>query len=210
METNIQTALIWLIRIVAILFAITIHEYAHGRAALFFGDPTAKDAGRLSLNPLKHLDPVGTIFLFLFYFGWAKPVPFNVRYFSNRRKGTIVTALSGPISNLVTALIVGLIIRYLEINIYILQAFLLYVLLINIGLGLFNLLPIPPLDGSHVIESLIPESYIYKYYRVRRYAPAVFMGFLIFDYFFNLHIFSKVLRYPLFEIAELFSGKNFI
>lgn len=210
MEINFETALVWLIRIVVILFAITIHEYAHGRAALYFGDPTAKEAGRLSLNPLKHLDPVGTIFLFLFYFGWAKPVPFDVRYFSNRRKGIIVTALSGPISNLVTAFIVGLLIRYLEINNDILQIFLILALLINIGLGLFNLLPIPPLDGSHVIESMIPESLIYKYYRVRRHAPAVFMGFLIIDYFFKLHIFSKILSYPLFEIAELFSGKNFL
>jgi Zn-dependent protease len=210
MEISLEKALVWLIRIVVILFAITIHEYAHGRAALFFGDPTAKEAGRLSLNPLKHLDPVGTIFLFLFYFGWAKPVPFDTRYFSNRRKGVIVTALSGPISNLLTAFIVGLLIKYLEINNVVLELFLLYALLINIGLGLFNLLPIPPLDGSHVVESLIPESFIYKYYRIRRHAPAAFMGFLIIDYFFKLHIFSKILRYPLFEIAELFSGKNFI
>lgn len=210
MEINITNVLLWLIRIIVILFAITIHEYAHGRAALFIGDPTAKNAGRLTLNPLKHLDPVGTVFLFLFFFGWAKPVPINPRYFSNRRRDTMVISLSGPISNLAAAFIVGLFIRYIDVNMAIFQIFMLYMLLINIGLGLFNLLPIPPLDGSHVIESLLPDSSLDKYYRISRYAPAMFMGFLIFDYFFKLHIFSKILSTPLYKIAELFSGETFL
>lgn len=210
MDISVEAIVKWLVRIVVILFAITIHEYAHGRAALFYGDSTAKDAGRLTLNPIKHLDPVGTIFLFLYFFGWAKPVPINPRYFRNRRRGIIVTSLSGPISNLAAALIVGLFIRYIDINTGVFSLILLYALLINIGLGLFNLLPIPPLDGSHVIESMLPESYLYKYYRISRHAPAVFMGFLIFDYFFKLHIFSKILSTPLFKIAELFSGVNFL
>jgi Zn-dependent protease len=210
MEINITNVLLWLIRIIVILFAITIHEYAHGRAALFIGDPTAKNAGRLTLNPLKHLDPVGTVFLFLFFFGWAKPVPINPRYFSNRRRDTMVISLSGPISNLAAAFIVGLFIRYIDMNMAVFQIFMLYMLLINIGLGLFNLLPIPPLDGSHVIESLLPDSSLDKYYRISRYAPAMFMGFLFFDYFFKLHIFSKILSTPLYKIAELFSGENFL
>ena len=207
---NITKVLLWLVRIIVILFAITIHEYAHGRSALFIGDPTAKNAGRLTLNPLKHLDPVGTVFLFLFFFGWAKPVPINPLYFGKRKRDTIIVSLSGPISNLAAAFIVGLLIRYIDMNMAVLQIFMIYMLLINIGLGLFNLLPIPPLDGSHVIESMLPESYLHKYYRISRHAPAVFMGFLIIDYFFKLHIFSKILSTPLFKLAELFSGESFL
>jgi len=200
----------WIIRIAVILFAITIHEYAHGKAALSLGDPTAKNAGRLTLNPLKHLDPVGTVFLFLYHFGWAKPVPVDIRYFANRRRDTILMALSGPVSNLAAALIIGLFIRNYDIDSEIYRVIMIYALLINIGLGLFNLLPIPPLDGSHVVESMIPDSALYKYHRVRRYAPVIFMGIMIIDYFFNLHIFGKLLSYPIFEIAELLGGDNFL
>jgi Zn-dependent protease len=103
----------WVVKIPVLLFAITIHEYAHGKAALSLGDPTARNAGRLTLNPLSHIDPMGAICLFLFNFGWAKPVPVNARFFKNIRNDTILMALSGPIANVAAAFVAGLFIRYL-------------------------------------------------------------------------------------------------
>ena len=100
-----------LIRVFVVLFAITIHEYSHGKAALSLGDPTAKNAGRLTLNPIKHIDPIGAICLFIFHFGWAKPVPVDVRYFQNPKKDTIIMALSGPISNFGAAFAAGMFLK---------------------------------------------------------------------------------------------------
>lgn len=200
---------IWAIRIAVILFAVTIHEYAHGKAALSLGDPTAKNAGRLTLNPLSHLDPVGTVFLLFFHFGWAKPVPVDTRYFTHRKRDTILMALSGPVSNLAAAAVIGIFIRYYNINWEIYRFIMIYALLINIGLGLFNLIPIPPLDGSHVLENILPEKAMYRFYKIRRYAPSVLMGILIIDFFLNLHIFGRLLSSPIYEIAELMGGKNF-
>ena len=101
----------WIVRIPVLLFAITIHEYAHGRAALWLGDPTAKSMGRLTLNPLPHIDPFGAICLFLFNFGWAKPVPVNPRYFKNIRKDIILMSLAGPLANILLAFLAGMLIR---------------------------------------------------------------------------------------------------
>ena len=102
----------WIIKIPVLLFAITIHEYAHGKAALSLGDPTAKLAGRLSLNPISHIDPVGAICLFLFHFGWAKPVPVDIRFFKNTSRDIILMSLSGPMANIAAAFVTGLFIRY--------------------------------------------------------------------------------------------------
>jgi Zn-dependent protease len=154
MPSNI---LAWVIRIAVLLFAVTIHEYAHGKAALTLGDPTAKNAGRLTLNPISHIDPIGAICLFLFHFGWAKPVPVNIRYFQNIRRDTVIMAIAGPISNIAAAFLTGLILRFHLPQFPVYQAVLIYMLLMNIGLGLFNLLPIPPLDGSHVLENILPQ-----------------------------------------------------
>ena len=102
----------WIVKIPVLLFAITIHEYAHGRAALRLGDPTAKNMGRLTLNPLTHIDPFGAICLFLFNFGWAKPVPVDPRYFKDVRKGLILMSLCGPLANIATALVAGLLLPW--------------------------------------------------------------------------------------------------
>ena len=148
----------WIVRIPVILFAITIHEYAHGRAALKLGDPTAKNMGRLTLNPLPHIDPLGAICLFLFHFGWAKPVPVNPGYFRDVRRDTIIMSLAGPLSNILTACIAGMFIRFFFLNWDVYLEVLFYLLIMNIGLGLFNLLPLPPLDGSHVLENTLSPS----------------------------------------------------
>jgi len=198
------------IRIAVLLFAVTIHEYAHGKAALSLGDPTAKNAGRLTLNPLRHIDPMGAICMFLFNFGWAKPVPVNTAYFADKRKDTILMALSGPVSNLGAAFISGLFMRYffnIQLDGY--KLLLVYLILMNIGLGLFNLLPIPPLDGSHVLENLLPPAAARNFIKIRRYAPMALLGVLLLDHFMHLNIFGRLFSYPIIKISALFGGKNF-
>ncbi|MBN1850702.1 MAG: site-2 protease family protein [Deltaproteobacteria bacterium] len=198
----------WIIRIPVLLFAITIHEYAHGKAALSLGDPTAKNAGRLTLNPISHIDPIGAICFFLFYIGWAKPVPVDTRYFKNPRRDIILMALSGPIANFAAAFVTGLFIRHFLIIWEAYLVFLLYMILMNIGLGLFNLIPIPPLDGSHVLENMLPSSVFRHYEKIRRYVPLVFIGILLFDRFLNLKIVERILWKPIIIITQFFGGDN--
>ena len=199
----------WIIRIPVLLFAITIHEYAHGRAALYFGDPTAKIAGRLTMNPISHIDPLGAICLFLFHFGWAKPVPIDIRYFKNKRRDVVLMALSGPVANIMAALITGLFIRYLLLPWEIYLKALLYMMLMNVGLGIFNLLPIPPLDGSHVLENILPSRASETYRQIRRYAPFILITILVLDSFLHIGILGKILGYPIFSLAYFFGGNNF-
>jgi len=198
----------WIVRIPVLLFAITIHEYAHGRAALWLGDPTAKNMGRLSLNPLPHIDPFGAICLFLFNFGWAKPVPVDPRYFKNIRKGIIFMSLCGPLANLSAAFLAGMLIRHLLLPYEVYLKALAYLLLMNIGLGLFNLLPLPPLDGSHVLENMLPPKAAQKYQQIGRYGPMVLIGIILLDKFARTGILNQILITPMFYLAHLFAGDN--
>jgi Zn-dependent protease len=148
-----------------LLFSIIIHEIAHGSIAYSLGDPTAKNAGRLDLNPLKHLDPIGSVLLPLFMsflggpiIGWAKPVPINPMYFRDKRWGEFKVSLAGPLSNFTIALIFGLIVKFIALP----QSFLTIaaiVIFYNVVLGIFNLIPIYPLDGSHILFSLLSERF---------------------------------------------------
>jgi len=199
----------WIVRIPVLLFAITIHEYAHGRAALWLGDPTAKNMGRLTLNPFPHIDPFGAICLFLFNFGWAKPVPVNPRYFKNIRKDIILMSLAGPLANILLAFLAGIFIRNLFFHWDIYRLALIYLLFMNIGLGLFNLLPIPPLDGSHVLENLLPPRAAQKYREFGRYGAIIILGIVMLDNFAHTGILSRVLIGPMKYLAHLFSGINF-
>ena len=199
----------WIVRIPVLLFAITIHEYAHGRAALWLGDPTAKNMGRLSLNPLPHIDPFGAICLFLFNFGWAKPVPVDPRYFRNIRKDIIFMSLAGPLANISLAFLAGLLIRYFLLPWEIYRLALIYLLFMNIGLGLFNLLPIPPLDGSHILENLLPPRAAQKYREFGRYGPIIILGIVILDNFAHTGILNRVLIGPMKLLAQVFSGITF-
>jgi len=198
----------WIVRIPVLLFAITIHEYAHGRAALWLGDPTAKNMGRLSFNPLPHIDPFGAICLFLFNFGWAKPVPVDPRYFRNIRKGIIFMSLCGPLANLSAAFLAGLMIRFLFLPFEVYLKALVYLILMNIGLGLFNLLPLPPLDGSHVLENLLPPKAARKYEEIGRYGPILLIGIILLDNFARTGILNRILITPMFYLAHLFAGDN--
>jgi len=198
----------WIVKIPVLFFAITIHEYAHGRAALYLGDPTAKQMGRLSFNPLIHIDILGAICLFLFNFGWAKPVPVDIRYFKNIRRDVIIMALAGPLANIGVAFLAGLFIRFLILPIEIYLQALLWLILMNIGLGIFNLLPLPPLDGSHVLENLLPPAAAQKYRAVGRYGPFILIGIVMLDNFAHTGIISRILIVPMFYLAQLFAGDN--
>jgi Zn-dependent protease len=199
----------WIVKIPVLLFAITVHEYAHARTALALGDPTAKMAGRITFNPIGHLDPFGAICLFLFNFGWAKPVPVNPRYFRNPRTGNLWVSLAGPLANLGVALVMGILIRYFLFPGDLYRTVVFTMLFMNIGLGLFNLLPIPPLDGSHVLETLLPYSALVKYRQIERYTPIVLLGIFFADQFLHVRIFSRLLGYPILYLATLFTGINF-
>ena len=153
-----------LLRVAAVFLCLTIHETCHGLAAYALGDPTAKRAHRLSLNPLRHIDWLGLLMMVVAGFGWAKPVPVNPNYFKKPKQGMAVTALAGPVSNLLLAILLLLIARGVYIRAALTGsfsatwfAFLLDTASLSVGLGLFNLVPIPPLDGSKVVAVLLPD-----------------------------------------------------
>lgn len=168
-------------RIPALLIALTVHEYAHGRVANWLGDPTAKLMGRLTLNPVAHLDPIGLIMLWLFQFGWAKPVPVNPYYFRNGRQGMMLVSFAGPGSNillaLATAFLIG-ILGKLQVDIGAFEKVLWLTYSYNIVFAVFNLLPFPPLDGSKIVASLLPGQMAAAFERIEPYAPFILMGLI--------------------------------
>ena len=171
-----------------ILLALTLHEFAHGYVAYRFGDPTAKDQGRLTLNPLKHLDPIGTLAFFIIKIGWAKPVPVNPNYFRNPRKDMLWVALAGPAVNFILAIISALLVKIiwfiaasippspLAAAILVpLHEVLMASVWINLVLCIFNFLPIPPLDGSKILAGLLPPDMARSYASVERYGFVIIM-----------------------------------
>ena len=179
-----------------ILLAITFHEYAHGWMALKFGDPTAKMLGRLSLNPLVHLDPIGTMMLFLVHFGWAKPVPVDPRYFSDPKRQMLWVALAGPVANMILAFASGLLIvgfatsnLMSDSNTALFGNMLFYSLQIKLALAVFNMLPIPPLDGSKILRGLLPYEYEHIAIQMEQYGPWVLMSIILFGLVTGVSIF---------------------
>ena len=175
------------LRLAAVLLCLTVHETCHGLAAYALGDPTARRAHRLSLNPLRHIDWFGLLMMFAAGFGWAKPVPVNPNYFKNPKQGMALTALAGPVSNFLLALLTLLAARifcdvaaYSETNQRILD-FLLMVAVLSIGLGLFNLVPIPPLDGSKVLFAVLPDRTYDWLMRNERYGMLLLFALVFFD-----------------------------
>ena len=173
-------------RLLIIFCVLPVHECAHGWAAEKLGDNTARAQGRLTLNPMAHLDPFGALFLVLFGFGWAKPVPVNPFYFKNRKGGMALTALAGPLSNLLMALISAIIYNlclvflpaafFATVGYRILYYFFSAMIVIKISLAVFNLIPIPPLDGSRIFSAVLPEKWIYTIARYERY---IFLGLAV-------------------------------
>jgi Zn-dependent protease len=187
----------YLFLIVILIFSVVIHEVAHGAVANYLGDPTAKYAGRLTLNPIKHLDPIGSVVLPIFLilmakitgggiiFGWAKPVPINPYNFRDQKYGSAKSAMAGPASNLVVALIFGLALRFLPIlaenpGLGLMFSYIVY---INILLAVFNLLPIPPLDGSHILFTFLPPGSE----KIKLFLSQFGLFILIFIIFFFFH-----------------------
>ena len=164
---------------IPLLYSIIIHELAHGWVAYRMGDPTAKSLGRLSLNPLKHLDPVGTIMIFIFGFGWAKPVPVNFNYLHNRRMGLIFVSSAGILANMFLAFVAFFLYRLLSPPpASVLMTFLYYLAQINIILAAFNLIPIPPLDGSKILMGFTPARFQYFLSRLEPYGFFMIIGLL--------------------------------
>ena len=162
----------------AVLWAISFHEFCHGWVAYKLGDRTAASQGRLSLNPLHHLEPVGTLMLIFFGFGWAKPVPIDSRYFRNPRRDIILVSLAGAAGNFLTALLCGVLINMLPgffLGSPAITRFMIGMLSINIGLGVFNLIPIPPLDGSKVLAMFLPPQAMDSYFFLERYGMIIIL-----------------------------------
>lgn len=157
------------------LFSLTVHEYSHALASYKLGDDTAKRLGRLTLNPLKHLDPLGTLAILIIKFGWAKPVPVNINRLKRGRKSLYVVALAGPLSNFIIALVFSVLFYLIGLdeinsntvlydeNFLNIGKFMSWMIYLNIMLGVFNLLPMPPLDGGNIIYSILPDSLADKF-----------------------------------------------
>ncbi len=199
-----------IIQLIILLIAITLHEYAHGWVAYKLGDPTAKYSGRLSLNPLAHIDPIGTIILPLTMvmlrlppIGWAKPVPINFQNLKNPKKDMLWVAIAGPCANFLSAVFIALIIKLPIIsgNGLFIQLLSLGVL-INLILGVFNLIPIPPLDGSRMVTSLLPWKYVNIYNRIEPY------GFIIIIALLWLGVLRAII-FPLVIKLGMFLGVDF-
>jgi Zn-dependent protease len=163
---------------IPLLFSVIIHEVAHGWVAYRMGDPTAKWLGRLSLNPLKHLDPIGTLMLFLVGFGWARPVPVNFNNLSDKRKGIIFVSSAGIVANILFAFTALLFFRLFSLSSSGTVAILVYyVVQINITLAALNLIPIPPLDGSKILMGIVSERTRYFLARLEPYGFFIIIGF---------------------------------
>ncbi len=185
----------WMI-IPAAFLTIVLHEIAHGFVAYLFGDRTAKNAGRLTLNPVKHIDIWGLLAMIIFGFGWAKPVPVNAYYFKNRKLGMAITALAGPASNLLLAFAALLVLKGLTLitissywvyEVLVgLATFVQIFAILNVGLAVFNLIPIPPLDGSKILNTLLPERIYFKIMQFEQYGFLVLLILLNIPFFDNL------------------------
>ena len=198
------------ILIPVIIFALSFHEFSHGWMAYRFGDPTAKNAGRLTLNPMAHLDIFGSLALYLMGFGWAKPVPVDPRYLANPKRDMMWIALAGPVSNLIVALVSGILLSVLlRLGLIGSQSPLLMVLImslqINLVLAIFNFIPIPPLDGSRILGGLIPYKYQNELAKFEYYGPRILMGLIILSMFTRFNIFAVIISPIMTIFLKLFT-----
>ena len=200
---------IWIVQVPVILIVITIHEYFHAWTAWKLGDTTPVETGRLSLNPLRHLDPLGTIALLLFHVGWARPVMIDFRSFKHPRRDTVLVSLAGPASNFATAIVAYLLVLLVRTSPAMVTRFsyvyevLEALVVISLGLGLFNLLPIPPLDGSKAFFALFfkrPERFLYDR-ALDLYGTVVLLALLWFNIIGS--VMNKVLGFILYTLLRL-------
>ena len=204
-------SILMIIRIPAILIALTIHELSHGYVAKVLGDDTAERKGRLTLNPIAHIDPFGALMLLFGPFGWAKPVPVNPMNFTNPIEGMAFVAVAGPLSNIILAAVTGLLFRFgiVEMN-SMFAAFLYILFMINIGIAVFNLLPVHPLDGSQILLAFLKGDQRVHYVKAMRVVPKIFLGMIVAEWILNIPIISYILNpifIPAFNLAKaIFMG----
>ncbi len=202
-DFDIYSVIQVLLSIPIILLALSLHESAHGYVAKLMGDRTAYNLGRITLNPVKHLDFMGTLMMFVFGFGWAKPVPINTRYFKNPKWGMALSALAGPVSNIIASYIFYFLASLLALKITTYNVFILAVYLfcmvgfqLNLHLAIFNFLPIPPLDGSRILFTFLPAK---AYFGVMKYERYISLAIMIL-------LFTGLLSAPLSYVADLVWG----
>lgn len=179
------------VQIIAVLFfSVILHECAHGIVALWCGDATARDAGRLTLNPLKHIDPFGTIILpialrllHVFPIGWAKPVPVNFARLRRPKRDMLWVGMAGPLTNIMIAVLASGVFHFSHWHVPVMRDFLTIVIAVNLMLALFNMTPIPPLDGSRLVFSLLPDSWAYQYAKLERFGIIIVLVLLNFGLF---------------------------
>jgi Zn-dependent protease len=199
-----------ILMIPVVIFSLTVHEYSHGRIAFLLGDNTAKRLGRLSFNPLKHLDPIGTLFFYFMGFGWAKPVPVDPRNFDQPRRDMMYVAIAGPLSNLALAVICGFFIRIIDpYDSWILFTLLSFGVYINVALAIFNLLPVFPLDGSSVIKGLVPFNIAEHLIGLDRFGAFLLIGVVLLDHFANTGILGVILWVPIITGVQFLSQDAF-
>lgn len=186
-----------------LLIAIVFHELAHGLTAYKLGDDTAKRAGRLTLNPIKHIDPMGLIIMLLFRFGWAKPVPINPLKFKNRKLDTFLVSIAGVITNFIIALLSAFVLEYAPIKNEIVFEMVFITLWYNLMLGVFNLLPFPPLDGSKIVAYFLPTKLEYYFYKYEKYFYFILLLLIATD--LTDRIMSPIINFALFLIIKLIS-----
>ena len=189
-----------------LLFALSFHEFAHGWVANKLGDPTAKYQGRLTLNPVAHLDPVGSLMILFVGFGWAKPVPVDSRYLANPRTDMMKIAFAGPASNLLLAFIGGTLLRIIGFKMDPYSTILNYFTIINISLAVFNMIPIPPLDGSQVFSGIMIRKNPQLVMNLQMYGPQILLGLILFGMFTGVSIIWIVMSPFVNFFYILFSG----
>ncbi len=197
-----------------ILLALTFHEYAHGWVANRLGDPTARLAGRLTMNPLAHLDLMGTLMIFIAHIGWAKPVPVNPHNLRNPRRDEIYVSVAGVTANMILAFVFGMVLRELDTGGLLQQVTLpkpallmiVYGVLINLSLAIFNLLPIPPLDGSRILGGFLPPRLAFEYRKLDHFGPILVMVLVLGGSFLHIPFLWWIMSPFIRFFSVLFSG----